>query len=312
MTDTEAPGGRGAGDTAGDTAGVTVPGAGRSRPRDPLPQWYRRRPTAELQLDCSGGRHTVRWHRGRLVLLDHDLAAEVAMVALGADRPACVTLFERWRALFGRPTGRPGPSLTLPTKAMAGTQLSLAGLSDDLRSFGPGLSRVAESALLVRAERRWADPDLPARDRQRLVDAFGVDLKAAFAASLRPSAQRRGRQTLKLDAQPLPSGEQIEAEATFGPNRITLVLRLPLAWVVEVAGRGLAQIDGRLVLAVADVDDRHDLVGVSGIVWQVDGPGRVGAGLQRWWMRKGPDGWVIAEGHRPVRPGPPIWWTSTR
>jgi hypothetical protein len=110
----------------------------------------------------------------------------------------------------------------------------------------------------------------------------------------------------------LPSGGEIEATATFGPSRIVLELHLPLAWAIDVAARGLGHVDGRLVLAVADHDDRNGLVGVSGIVWEADGPGRVGASLQRWWVRQAADGWEIADGVRPVGRGPSIWWTSSR
>jgi hypothetical protein len=168
-----------------------------------------------------------------------------------------------------------------------------------------------ESALLVRAERRWADPDLPAGDRQRLVTAFRHELEAAFSASLASTVQQGGRLRHKLVSHPLTSGGETAAKATFGRTGVVLDLCLPLSWVVEVAGRGLVGVDGRLVLALADVDDRHDLVGVKGIVWEDAGRGRVVGGLQRWWMRRDPDGWVIVEGDRPVRPGPSIWWTSS-
>src|SRR5688572_29724695 len=48
---------------------------------------------------CGGGTHRVTWRRGKLVLEDHDLGAELAIAALDRDkpRPACVQLLEHWR-----------------------------------------------------------------------------------------------------------------------------------------------------------------------------------------------------------------------
>ena len=287
--------------------------AGRSRPREPKPRWYRRVAPAVLQLDCGGARHTVRWHRGCLVLLDHDVAAETGLMALGAERPACLALLQRWRATLGTTAGPPGASRRPAAVRPGGAPLrSAMAAGQDLRSFGAELGRVVELSWLVRAERRWADPDLAEHDRQRLVDTFLARLRGSFAASLAPSAAVRGRQQLALHARPLPSGEEASAEVTIGAARIEAELQLPLSWVLDVAGRGLDEVPGRMVLAVVDNDPQRALLGVSGIVWDVTGPAQVAARLERWWMQRDEAGWAVAEHDRAVRRGSSLWWSTSR
>ena len=285
-----------------------APGLSRSiaRPREPRPRWYRQVPPAVLRLDCGGARHTVRWRKGRLVLLDHDLAAEVGLMALGAERPACLTFLERWRASVA-----PNGSRGLP--GGSGLRSGRGGVAgEDLRSFGGELSNIVELARLVRAERRWADPSLSEADRRRLVDRFMAELRAATAASLQPSSAQRGRQQLVLRARPLPSGEEASAEVVITTSRIELDLSLPLSWVIDIAGRGLQHQPDRLVLAVIDTEHDRGHVAVTGIIWEVPAPHRVNARLDQWWTARRGDEWVPVEGSRPIRPSRSLWWTSTQ
>lgn len=298
-------------------AAVHTPLPAVARPREPSARWYRQIPPATLTLDCGGARHTIRWRKGRLVLLDHDVAAETAMMALGAERAACLTFLERWRGAFAAGGGAPGPARSVPRQGGGASRRTTAGglrsataAGGDLRTFGAELARVIELGRLVRAERRWADPDLPAHDRQRLVDAFLAGLRGAFSASLQPSAGVRGRQQLALHARPLPSGEESSAELTTTAGRIELEVQLPLGWVIEVGGRGLDAVDGRMVLAAVDADPQAAAVGVVGIVWDVHGPQRVGARLERWWMRRDEHGWAVVAGRRPVSRQRSLWWST--
>ncbi|MFN0027698.1 MAG: hypothetical protein ACKV2O_11060 [Acidimicrobiales bacterium] len=268
---------------------------------------------ARLQIDCSGGRHTVLWKRGCLVLVDHDVAAETALQALGADRPACLALLERWRTTL-LPVGPAGVARTpkvAPARASGNLRSPMAA-GADLRSFGAELGRVIELAQLVRAERRWADPALPAADRSRLLGRFLGDLRDATAASLQSSSRARGRQQIAVQAHPLPSGEAGGVEVTTSAARIELELHLPLSWVVEVSGRGLTSVDGLIVLGVVDEDLDGALVGVIGLVWEVHGPGRVGAKMDRWWMTRTEGTWQTVASERPVRATRSLWCSTSQ
>jgi hypothetical protein len=54
-------------------------------------------PPAYARVDCSGGRHSLRWHAGELVALDHDdPEGERALAALGATSCACLDVLGAW------------------------------------------------------------------------------------------------------------------------------------------------------------------------------------------------------------------------
>jgi hypothetical protein len=59
--------------------------------------WYDSLPTADTQVPCGSGSHTVRWEAGQLTLPSHpDAEAELVLAALGGDKPACVAIAETW------------------------------------------------------------------------------------------------------------------------------------------------------------------------------------------------------------------------
>jgi len=59
--------------------------------------WYDSLPTADTEVPCGSGSHTVRWEAGQLTLPSHpDAEAELVLAALGGDKPACVAVAETW------------------------------------------------------------------------------------------------------------------------------------------------------------------------------------------------------------------------
>ncbi len=59
--------------------------------------WYDSLPTADAQVPCGTGSHTVRWEAGQLTLPSHpDTEAELVLAALGGDKPECVAVAETW------------------------------------------------------------------------------------------------------------------------------------------------------------------------------------------------------------------------
>jgi len=61
-------------------------------------RWARRLPRIDVEVPCGGVPHRVLLRRGKVVLADHVLAAEVVAVALGAPAPACLEVYRSWRA----------------------------------------------------------------------------------------------------------------------------------------------------------------------------------------------------------------------
>jgi hypothetical protein len=59
--------------------------------------WFDSLPPADTTVPCGAGTHTVRWETGQVTLIAHpDAEAELVLVALGGDKPGCVTLAETW------------------------------------------------------------------------------------------------------------------------------------------------------------------------------------------------------------------------
>ncbi len=59
-----------------------------------LTGWARRVDAVTGIVDCDGAAHRVRWHRGQLVLCDHDVVAERALVAVGGTPPLCLEVLD--------------------------------------------------------------------------------------------------------------------------------------------------------------------------------------------------------------------------
>lgn len=61
-------------------------------------RWARRLPRVEVDVACGDQTHRVLLRRGKVVLADHVLTAEVVAIALGAPAPACFEVYRSWRA----------------------------------------------------------------------------------------------------------------------------------------------------------------------------------------------------------------------
>lgn len=59
--------------------------------------WWDTALPLELAVNCGGDRHLLRWRRGELTLENHPaLEAELALVALGGEEPACLGYRSLW------------------------------------------------------------------------------------------------------------------------------------------------------------------------------------------------------------------------
>ncbi|HVM06868.1 MAG TPA: hypothetical protein VM345_00265 [Acidimicrobiales bacterium] len=263
-----------------------------------LPAWHEGLAPVDVDLPVDRDLHRIRWEDGRLVLLAHpDPDAEIALAALGGGRCACLDVFDAWTAQLDDPevltVGRRHLSeqiqadrTTLGRLEREATrwQAQWAAAMDDLRVAGDvngstRLAAVAERAerrlrtrlgfirvlaldvelqdrlqltVLAGAEARWSDPMFRERHRARLHAALIArawsPLEEAGFATL-----AGGRAAIEL----LDPG----APAVITPERIAL----PLSWLTNVWGRGVALDEGRFVVEVSSVDD----------VPEIDGGGKV-------------------------------------
>lgn len=60
-------------------------------------RWCQGFPPVTIAVECGGAEHRVTWRRGKLVLEDHAITAEEALIALGGEPPVCLEIVEAWR-----------------------------------------------------------------------------------------------------------------------------------------------------------------------------------------------------------------------
>jgi hypothetical protein len=60
--------------------------------------WWTAVGPTTVEVACGEERHRISWRRGKLVLDDHDLAAEESFAALGGEPALCLEILRAWRA----------------------------------------------------------------------------------------------------------------------------------------------------------------------------------------------------------------------
>lgn len=60
-------------------------------------QWWAGVEPVTVEVSCGQDRHRIAWRRGKVVLEDHDLAAEEAFAALGGEASLCLEVLRGWR-----------------------------------------------------------------------------------------------------------------------------------------------------------------------------------------------------------------------
>lgn len=240
-----------------------------------LPWWVGVAPAVGV-VECGGSEHRLEWRAGELHAVDHpDPAAEAALAALGGSPSTCTSVLSAWAEHSATPElitlgRRPGElGLGLPPQAVrspvvaAGRppfRLSPAGrerlAARERRREGlvallslppPFIDRLVLSSLDA-AARRWPDEDFRAD--------HGLRVGAALSARATPSLRRLGA---RLTGGPVEVGVSPARSAAGAPlivarlesaQPLALSADLPVRWLSQVWGRGLAEPDEELVLDV--------------------------------------------------------------
>lgn len=220
-------------------------------------------PPVRVQVNCSGGKHTILWKRGAVALLDHDEDAERALVALGGDAPRCLEIIDTWRSAFVDADDYPFlDAWSTGTRASASFTLQVATHARKLamQRLQPGVARRAARVWLRGAIGAMPDELLDryafativhcARAgvpvRPPLDSVLESKLVAAVHESIREWHPTRG--TLPLVTVSPTAG--ICFEPRPHPGRVEI--GVGIEWLIEVLARGIAVVDGLLVLGVDD------------------------------------------------------------
>lgn len=282
--------------------------------------WYDSLPTADTEVPCGSGSHTVRWEAGQLTLPSHpDMEAELVLAALGVDKPACVAVAETWarhtadlgvlatgprcvadqvsvsrEEIEQQRTGLP-PVLTSTSRAAVARFTALAsvpGMAETLRRQQQRLELLELLALGAALQFRlsgavcaaWAGPD---RADERA--SHRPELAAALTGRFAPAAEEW------LDIDPDAVTVTPHEGPGWGAMEITghgrdrrLRAALPVGWLADVWACGLAVVHGHLVVAVEEPGHpRAKVVALSApgsepVAIEVDATTPGPAGLPAW------------------------------
>jgi hypothetical protein len=229
--------------------------------------WYDGRPAISFRLKAGPDYHRITWGRGRLVLHDHDLEAERVLQALGGEPCRCMRVLDGCRDPYVHLAGRQrgwgaysAAGLQPPMTRAPVPAPTLAQLGAFARRARPGwhaardlpeqMRDVFEGVMAVRMERKFRQPPpapAPLSGEARL---------QAAAAPAAEEAMRRCRRDLRPYAtftvgcwRQKPDEERLingYVDSTGG----TLAMSLPLSWLNRIWCRGLAVVQGHLVLEV--------------------------------------------------------------
>jgi hypothetical protein len=186
------------------------------------PRWYAERAAITVDLEVGPRVHRVSWRNGRLILHDHDPAAEEVLQALGGEPCPCVLVRDafRWSAAgarLGPPTGwsaRWTPATPSAVRVGSATAGPTGVGSPGARPSSGG----ARAALAMHLRSLRSDPRfqrLPAEERDRWLAGMG----ARVAAEIIPESMadvfgeaarvRRARLARRADApRPTPVPEE--------------------------------------------------------------------------------------------------------
>jgi hypothetical protein len=152
--------------------------------------WYDSLPTADTQVPCGSGSHTVRWEAGQLTLPSHpDAEAELVLAALGGDKPACVAVAETW----ARHTANLGVLATGPRCVADQVSVSQEEIEQQRTGLPPSLSRGGAVARFTATSRPGTPRPAPASGpgpRPASLGGLGSALAPNMAETLRRQQQR--------------------------------------------------------------------------------------------------------------------------
>lgn len=269
------------------------------------PAWHEGLEPVTADVAVDGGVHRISWSRGSLMLDDHgDAESELALAALGGGRCACLDILDAWNAQADEPEvltiGRRSiaddvradrTALSRLEREAAKWRTQWAAATEDLRVAGDvsGSTRLRDVA--ERAERRLrvrlGFVRLLSLDAT-LVDRLQLTVLASAEDRWRDDAAFRSRHRARLHAAliaralpPLQETSLAPAARTsielLDPGEAPVVQRqgrvaLPLSWLTNVWGRGVAVDRGRFVTRVTAVlEDGKvlEVVGVDDDDWRI-------------------------------------------
>ena len=295
-----------------------------ARPR----RWCDGLPSVTATIPCGGKWHRITWRRGKLVLEDHDLLAERSLAALGAaDPPACMEVLEAWRRMRGpellyeflfRDKKIPSTELTFrrtrfadalrrlntpppvpPHVGAAWRQAMSASIQREKRmweitlieTLPVPLRKMLALSVIVAFERQWHHETYRRMHEQHIASALTKIMEPLFEQSVRHWRRNlKPHATFVLGLWLLGPDEQPTCSGWVDSGGAFAAVSLPTSWFTDVWARGIALVDGCLVLSRDDATADGSSFPVVAVRWQREGGGISGAKAAPAVVSATPDG----------------------
>lgn len=213
--------------------------------------WYQHVPPVSALIPCEGDEHRVTWRWGKFKVEDHDLGSERAMLALGGEPCGCLQALQLWGDQFGM---RPDQFEEMRRRVGAWAVLLPKAL-DGPREVGMALS-------LERAWRKSRYLDMQGRLLEKQVRDKALP---ALRAHLTAAKQEFGARTIRgVQVKHIAAGQLVRIEGRMDSVSVSATVSLSSDWIVYVWGRGMAVVDGALVVEATGADP----VAVRAVRWQ--------------------------------------------
>ena len=241
-------------------------------------RWYQHVPPFTAVIPCEGDEHRVTWRWGKLKVEDHDLGSERAMLVLGGEPCECLRALQLWGDQFGmRPEQfeemrrRVGPWAVLMPKAL-----------DVPRDVGMCLS-------LERAWRKSRYLDMQGRLLEKQVRDKALP---ALRAHLTAAKQAFGARSIRgVQVKHVAAGQPPRVQGRMDSVSVSATVALSSDWIVHVWGRGIAVVDGALVVEA----EGGDPVKVRAVRWRAvsNEPGVAEPTIVDATVTRAADGWTL-------------------
>lgn len=213
---------------------------------------------ATALVDCNGELHRVTWRRGKVVLEDHDLRAETAMLAFGGKPFPCLGVLRRWREMH---TWAMSVELFRTMSASLGPEVVLPGPLEPVHQLG----------LMLTWERTWRRSSFYTDYERLLLEQLRTRALPPLREHLGLWRKRGGARLLSsVEVQVLRPGRVPSVVGTMDRVRVRATAAVGVSWILRVWARGLASVDDAFVLDVWDEGTDETAVQVTAVRWEED------------------------------------------
>lgn len=224
------------------------------------PRWYHFPEPAHAEVSCNGEVHRISWRRGKLVLEDHDLAGEKALLALGGDLSGCLQALSMWVNQFSM-----APDHFSQMQASLGTRSDLAP---------PELALARELGMVINWERAWRASRYLDRQGRFIEKVVGDRALPALRQHLAVAKERFGTRLVRgAKVVAVPGRTTPTLEGRMDRVAATATASLPAHWVPQVWARGAALVGEAFVLEVIEEAQRWEagvVTRVRAVRWEAD------------------------------------------